>query len=246
MNGVCAQQWTGDQWPSVKRRCEGATLSQFNLYKGTLCTVAIYISILVFASCATCHLSVFLQLSSEKMRLKKPRKVHKICIVYCFVTLTLQQIWPALWPMTCTYTDIYVSVSTVLSFSVLLAELALWFTKQLIWRENNAYGTKAPCCFTFISGSGLRSLLSSAKIYVLDNSGNQRQGKCVSESMGGKGVSGGWLQSHFPRLCRALLAEEFYFKDNLSTAEHFGKEQPCGKGSVFVCACVRGYNKKIF
>jgi len=35
-------------------------------------------------------------------------------------------------------------------------------------------------------------------------------------------VSRGGSRSHFPRLCRALLAEDFHFKDNLSPAEHFG------------------------
>lgn len=52
------------------------------------------------------------------------------------------------------------------------------------------------------------------------------------------GASAGWSQSHFPRLCRALLAEEFRFKDNLSASEHFGSEQPCGEESLSSCVCV--------
>lgn len=77
---------------------------------------------------------------------------------------------------------------------------------------------------------------------VVVNSGDHWQGKCVCEwERGGRGVSRGWLQNHFPRLCCALLGEEFYFKDNLSTAEHFGKERPCGEESLSCCVsvCVR-------
>lgn len=50
---------------------------------------------------------------------------------------------------------------------------------------------------------------------------------CMSESERGKGVSRGGLQSHFLRLCCALLAEELHLEDNLSTAEHVSREWPC-------------------
>lgn len=61
----------------------------------------------------------------------------------------------------------------------------------------------------------------------------------VSESGRGKGVSRGWLQSHFLRFCRALLAVELHLKDNLSTAEHSGKERPCVEESLHIRVCVQ-------